>query len=111
MKKSGRTFLIAIAVGSLPGLVLLIVGLVAWFRGPDPTSLDPDPELNYELPILFSVVWTVFIFVLISTVMGGLTIIHRLGFRRRMRRLGLMDKHGRWICSPEEAETFERIYG
>lgn len=111
MKSPVRTLLVATALGAIPGVISLIIGIYEYFHGPDPASSDPDPELAYILPILVSFLWTFFVIFVVSVAIGVSGMLHRLRFRRRMQRLGLMDEHGRWLCTKEEAESFEKIFG
>jgi hypothetical protein len=111
MKSATRTIIGLILVALLPALLCFIIGIVTYFRGPEPGSRIPDPELEYFLPLLFSCVWTI----LILTIAGIAVLISRLHrrsrFRRRMRGLGVMDERGHWNCSSEEAERFQSFYG
>jgi hypothetical protein len=110
MKSSTRTLFVLTSIGLLPGAFFLVMGIVAYFHVSDPGAFDPDPELQYELPILFSFVWTVLIFVVVGVVVAARSLLRRSHFRRRMRDLGVMDEHGQWICSNEEAQRFQNNY-
>jgi len=111
MKSPNRTLIILTLIGLLPGAFALVVGIVAYIHGPDPGTRDPDPELRYTLPLLFFFLWTVFVVVVAAIAVVSRAVLQRSRFRRRMKESGVMDEQGRWICSPEEAERFQKIYG
>lgn len=70
MKSSTRELVVLASVGMLPAVILLVIGVVAYFSEPPPTYIDPDPELRYLFPFILSAMWTFFIFLVVAAIIA-----------------------------------------